>query len=495
MESYYGIIYKATNKDTVKIYIGMTTRTLDERRIEHHSKAKKESNNIFHKIIRKNLLDFEEDNFYWEVIDGAKNKEELLEKETYWITYYNTFIGFENCKGYNMTIGGEGYCIGEDNPQSQLNEKQVLEILNDIMSGSTHKEISKLHNVAHHLIETLSQGKTYRCYYTADYKTWLKEKREKELLFIRDTLPKIFKELMDGKSHKSIARKFNTHKSNITNISRGVNFKQHFCPEYIAWLREKEKERGFFIHDILPKIIDDIMLEQYQHKELAKKYKVSVKTIQGILYEGFHKEHWPVKYISWLENKQKSERIFIQDTLPKIINEIMNGSKQTQIARKYGIGYSTVKNVSQGVAYKNHYPNKYRLWLSKRRDERETFIEKIVPSVIKDIMNNEATEIISINYNLEIGIIQRIARGQVFRKYYTPDYINWLEETKKNKCKGISYKKNKGKWEAYARVDSKMKYLGMFYSKEHAIIARLKFEKEYFGENAPQKHLFERYEI
>ena len=51
------------------------------------------------------------------------------------------------------------------------------------------------------------------------------------------------------------------------------------------------------------------------------------------------------------------------------------------------------------------------------------------------------------------------------------------------------------KWCSQIVVDSKPLYLGYFDSKEQAIITRLKAEKEYYGDFAPQKHLFEKYGV
>lgn len=50
-------------------------------------------------------------------------------------------------------------------------------------------------------------------------------------------------------------------------------------------------------------------------------------------------------------------------------------------------------------------------------------------------------------------------------------------------------------WCSEIRVNKVLLRLGYFKTKEEAIIARLKAEKEYFGEFAPQKHLFKKYNI
>lgn len=58
---------------------------------------------------------------------------------------------------------------------------------------------------------------------------------------------------------------------------------------------------------------------------------------------------------------------------------------------------------------------------------------------------------------------------------------------------GVSWDKENNKWVAQITVSGKNKKLGRFKEKEHAIKCRLESEKEYFGEFAPQKHLYEEY--
>lgn len=60
---------------------------------------------------------------------------------------------------------------------------------------------------------------------------------------------------------------------------------------------------------------------------------------------------------------------------------------------------------------------------------------------------------------------------------------------------GVAWDKDSSKWCAYITVDYKQIKLGRFIDKEDAIIARLKAEREYYGEFAPQRHLFEEYGI
>jgi hypothetical protein len=96
----YGIIYKVTNKENNKVYIGQTIQTLSERKSKHYYKAKQENdyNTHFINALRK----YSEKSFNWEIIDEAENQEDLDKKEKYWIHFYNSIE-----QGYNTKDGGE----------------------------------------------------------------------------------------------------------------------------------------------------------------------------------------------------------------------------------------------------------------------------------------------------------------------------------------------------------------------------------------------------
>ena len=61
---------------------------------------------------------------------------------------------------------------------------------------------------------------------------------------------------------------------------------------------------------------------------------------------------------------------------------------------------------------------------------------------------------------------------------------------------GIAFNKRANKWWAFiSNENKKVVSLGYFLNKEDAIIARLNGEIEYYGEFAPQQHLYEQYGI
>ena len=99
------IIYKATNKNNGKIYIGQTIGSLGKRITEHL----RSTVGFFSRALRK----YGRDGFSFEAIETCESKDRLSEREIYWINFFD-------CKwprGYNLTDGGE-------RPPSQKGQKR-----------------------------------------------------------------------------------------------------------------------------------------------------------------------------------------------------------------------------------------------------------------------------------------------------------------------------------------------------------------------------------
>jgi len=88
------LIYKVENKINNKIYIGQTKQNLRARRYRHENdKRNMAISNAIKKYGRKN--------FEWSVLEHCGSREELNEREIFYIKEYNSFLN-----GYNNTHGG-----------------------------------------------------------------------------------------------------------------------------------------------------------------------------------------------------------------------------------------------------------------------------------------------------------------------------------------------------------------------------------------------------
>ena len=97
------IIYKITNLINNKIYIGKTTKTINDRFKEHLKTAKRKR--TYTSYLYNAINTYGESNFKIEIIDTCKNEDDLNSKEVYWIRKFNS----QNTEiGYNIMDGGEG---------------------------------------------------------------------------------------------------------------------------------------------------------------------------------------------------------------------------------------------------------------------------------------------------------------------------------------------------------------------------------------------------
>ena len=97
------LIYKHINKINGKVYIGQTKQSVAGRWRNGLGYFHKKYTSVFCRAIKK----YGWDNFSHEVIEDDIATQELANnREIYWIAVNNSYIGFDNSNGYNMTLGG-----------------------------------------------------------------------------------------------------------------------------------------------------------------------------------------------------------------------------------------------------------------------------------------------------------------------------------------------------------------------------------------------------
>lgn len=147
-----GFIYKITNINTGKVYIGQTTQP-PTKRCKGHFKALRRG--VHHsQYLQRSFNKHGESAFEFEVIDVVSS-DKLDEYEIYYIEYYNSFKD-----GYNMTMGGGGH-LGVEMTEStkqklrdaNLGKKQSFEaiekrrqkMIGHTTSEDTRKKLSDAH--------------------------------------------------------------------------------------------------------------------------------------------------------------------------------------------------------------------------------------------------------------------------------------------------------------------------------------------------------------
>ena len=160
-----GCVYKITNLINQKIYIGYTTRTMAERWKQHIACAYNPNtkDGSYEHALKRAIRKYGVSNFSIEQLETSNDKKYLAEQEKYWIQHYNSYAGYPNSHGYNLTFGGDG---------GNGLYKPIYRI--DISTGTIEKEFvsetaaikednnTSIANIINHLYKPLmANGKTY----------------------------------------------------------------------------------------------------------------------------------------------------------------------------------------------------------------------------------------------------------------------------------------------------------------------------------------------
>ena len=127
-----GYIYKITNNINQKNYIGLTTKTVEQRWQEHIGAIQKHKEN---RPLYKAMSKYGIANFSISTIEEVDN-ELLSERERFWIEYYDSYKN-----GYNATLGGDGRWTRKIEQYSL--DGQLIQVFDTITQASNTMNISE----------------------------------------------------------------------------------------------------------------------------------------------------------------------------------------------------------------------------------------------------------------------------------------------------------------------------------------------------------------
>ena len=119
-------IYKIENKINHKIYIGKTSKTIQNRWDEHWRDSLKFPERTLYKAFAK----YGKESFFIEEVEEIENDEIACKRECFWIEFYGSFKN-----GYNSTLGGDG--------TQYADYDKIFRLFNE---GKTNSEIHEITN-------------------------------------------------------------------------------------------------------------------------------------------------------------------------------------------------------------------------------------------------------------------------------------------------------------------------------------------------------------
>jgi len=191
-------IYKITNKINNKSYIGFTRKKIEKRFKEHLYESHNENSNGYNYLLHKAIRKYGDNNF--DIIELFKSWDKnycLNEMENYFINEYRTFVGFEDCFGYNQTLGGQAAMLDKKHSEDSKNKMRINHKHQKPWLNKKHSEDSKnkmkesRKNLPNKIELSVAAGKISQQKYKKDperqkkfserMKLWWKERKELEV--------------------------------------------------------------------------------------------------------------------------------------------------------------------------------------------------------------------------------------------------------------------------------------------------------------------------
>ena len=201
-----------------------------------------------------------------------------------------------------------------------------------------------------------------------------------------------------------------------------------------------------------------------------------------------HKTIKIIENTSLFNNKSKSCK--------KCINKKFN---KYNISGDFGVGYTRkgeefyfdkedydkIKDFCWHMHWDTHNGYLRTCISSENKKNKYTFMHRII---FDDIPKNKYVDHINHKTNDNRKKNLRIVS-------HSENITNIIKRTNSNKTTGVSFSKTEKKYKAYIAIDKKQIHLGTFEFEIDAIKTRLEAELKYYKEFAPQRHLFEEYNI
>lgn len=368
------VIYKATNVLNGKIYIGKTELEFKRRLNQYRSNSFNCNNTAYNLYICRAIRKYGWENFKWEIIDTAITAAELIEKEIYWIKYFNSFGS-----GYNMTKGGEGtkgYKHDEEKRMQIAISHGAKPFMLFTLEGAFFKEfLSKSHcsrelGIASAvIIDALNNKITHAGGFIVvlrdEYSQWgyrlVREKinlakmsnrgsnrfnatlKEEDVIRIKHLLIKgIF-------TFNEIAEKFGVSRGVIGAISRGRDWRHVEVRGFTPKLSKPSKLKDV---DIIK--LKEMLRDGIQHRIIAEKFNVNPSNI-SMISTGKTWSHVEVEGFTPIIRKggelspssKLTKEVVIE--IKKMLEQGINGN---EIARIFNINKSAVYDIKQGRTWK-----------------------------------------------------------------------------------------------------------------------------------------------
>lgn len=216
-------IYKITNTENGKIYIGQTNNW--KKRYQHYKTSSFNPNSSdykrpIHSAIRKYGLS----KFNFEIIEEINHGEQqsfIDEREMFFINFFNSVI---NGNGYNIRLGGQGrvpLTYEESISRSKLfTKEEITDIHNMLLQDAEYDDIiCKYYRLTRSFLSNINIGLNFK---NPDLNYPLKKSKSSRSQFSKQEQKEIKTELKNGFTYSAIAKKWGIKSiSFLTGVNNG----------------------------------------------------------------------------------------------------------------------------------------------------------------------------------------------------------------------------------------------------------------------------------
>ena len=196
-------IYIIKNKINDKVYVGKTSKSIDERFKAHIKDCVKFS----HRKLYKDMIEFGCENFYIENLDTTDNNNSASELENFYIKKYNSYHN-----GYNGNYGGDGKKLIDDKIWTK-----IISYINENQDYTLNK-LSKIFHI---------DKKTIKGYFIQNNIDYIKYNPKSEKVSLHKyTKISCYDLIKDFYKYDDIALFINKDKKSIGNILKACSGKR-----------------------------------------------------------------------------------------------------------------------------------------------------------------------------------------------------------------------------------------------------------------------------
>lgn len=338
-------VYKATFKCNGKSYIGQTSKTFKERQTQHKRDYKKKITRFYSAIRCHGWDDLE-----WTILEEC-SIDQLNEKEIYWIAYYRTYIGFKDCKGYNMTLGGDG----TSNPQLFSTQEEVDDLLESYKKCGNINQLCEDYGCGYTIIYNILTGLERQIFtgITENDKTFIHLYMKKGIKYTNEQIQEIIDRNKNGQKNPDIAKEMQVPIKWVQDILSGRIMSKRTG---IKTITRKERQKYNPVNSKLTKeqVLEMVKLyydELWEPMDISKKFNINVNRIYEILKRETWGEVTNIKRINQLP--RSTTKRFTSKEILQIVKEFNEGISKKDLAEKYHTSKGYINAILTGRKWNN----------------------------------------------------------------------------------------------------------------------------------------------